>query len=112
MKHCPTCGARYRGGARCHRCQTDVGQVLLIERAAAGLRARARQTLRDGRGGQARDDAERACALHRCSESLAVRAVVALRERDYPLALRLWFEYEGSKASDGNRRMVRPEAAR
>ncbi|MCY4373006.1 MAG: hypothetical protein OXC31_04475 [Spirochaetaceae bacterium] len=36
---------------------------------------------------------ERACALHRCSESLAVRAVVALRDGDYPLALRLWFEY-------------------
>ena len=93
MKRCPTCGARYRRGSRCHRCQTDLQQVLLIERAAAALRRRARQALRDGRGGQARDDAERACALHRCSDSLAVRAVVALRERDYPLALRLWFEY-------------------
>ena len=100
MQHCPTCGARYRGGSRCHRCQTDVGQVLLIERAAAALRTRARLALRDGRGGQARDDAERACALHRCSDSLAVRAVVALRERDHPLALRLWLEYERSKASD------------
>ena len=100
VQHCPTCGARYRGGSRCHRCQTDVGQVLLIERAAAALRTRARLALRDGRGGQARDDAERACALHRCSDSLAVRAVVALRERDHPLALRLWLEYERSKASD------------
>ncbi len=100
MQHCPTCGARYRGGSRCHRCQTDVGQVLLIERAAAALRTRARLALRDGRGGQARDDAERACALHRCSDSLAVRAVVALRERDHPLALRLWLEHERSKASD------------
>ncbi len=112
MTHCPTCGAGYRGGSRCHRCHTDVRQVLLIERAAAALRRQARQALRDGRAGQARDDAERACALHRCSESLAVRAVVALRERDFPLALRLWREYEGSKASDGNRRTVRPEAAR
>ena len=86
--------------------------MLLIERAAADLRRQARQALRDGRGGQARDDAERACALHRCAESLAVRAVVALRERDYPLALRLWREYEGDKAGDGNRRTVRPEAAR
>ena len=100
MKRCPTCGARYREGSRCHRCQTDLHQVLLIERAAASLRRQARLALRDGRGGQARDDAERACALHRCSDSLAVRAVVALREGDFPLALRLWFEYEGSKASD------------
>ena len=93
MKRCPTCGARYRGGARCHRCQTDLGQVLLIERAAAGLRTRARRALQGGRSANARDFAERACALHRCRESLAVRAVVALRERDFPLALRLWFEH-------------------
>ena len=112
MQHCPTCGARYRGGSRCHRCQTDLHHLLLIERAAAALRRQARQALRDGRGVQARDDAERACALHRCSESLAVRAIVALRERDFPLALRLWLEYEGTKANDGDRRMVRPEAAR
>ena len=102
MQHCPTCGARYRGGSRCHRCQTDLHQVLLIERAAAALRRRARQALRDGHGGQARDDAERACALHRCAESLAVRAVVALRDRDYPLALRLWFEHERSRANDSS----------
>ena len=100
MQHCPTCGARYRGGSRCHRCQTDLHQVLLIERAAAALRRRALQALRDGRGGQARDDAERACALHRCADSLAVRAVVALRDGDFPLALRLWFEYRRGPASD------------
>ena len=93
MKHCPTCGARYRGGARCHRCQTDVGKVLLIERAAAGLRTRARQALNGGRSADARECADRACDLHRCPESVAVRAVVALGEGDYPLALRLWFEH-------------------
>ena len=93
MKRCPTCGARYRGGPRCHRCQTDVEQVLLIERAAAGLRAQARRALQAGRNGRARECAERACALHRCPESLAVRAVIALREREFPLALRLWFEH-------------------
>lgn len=93
MKHCPTCGARYRGGSRCHRCQTDVEQVLLIERAAAALRRQARRSLQAGRNGHARECAERACSLHRCSESLAVRAVVALREREFPLALRLWFEH-------------------
>ena len=93
MKRCPTCGAGYRGGPQCHRCRTDLRQVLLIERAAAALRRQARQALRDGHGDQARDDAERACVLHRCSESLAVRAVVALRERDYPLAVRLWREH-------------------
>ena len=93
MQHCPTCGARHRGGPECHRCRTDLHQVLLIERCAAGLRQRARAALAAGHSAQARDCAERACALHRCAESLAVRAVVALRERDFALALQLWFEH-------------------
>ena len=92
MQRCPTCGAPHRGGPECHRCRTDLRQVLLIERSAAGLRQRARAALAAGHGAQARDAAERACALHRSPESLAVRAVVALQERDFALALRLWFE--------------------
>ena len=92
MQRCPTCGARHRGGPECHRCRTDLQQVLLIERCAAGLRQRACAALAAGRGAQARACAERACALHRCPESLAVRALVALRERDFALALRLWSE--------------------
>ena len=92
MQRCPTCGARHRGGPECHRCRTDLQQVLLIERCAAALRRRARTALAAGRSEQARDFAERACSLHRCPESLAMRAVVALRERDFALALQLWSE--------------------
>ena len=92
MQRCPTCGARHRGGPECHRCRTDVRRVLLVERCAAGLRQRARAALAAGRTAPARAAAERACALHRCPESLAVRAVVALQERDFVLALRLWHE--------------------
>lgn len=92
MQRCPTCGARHRGGPECHRCRTDLRQVLLIERCADGLRQRARADLAAGHGAKARAAAERACALHRCPESLAVRAVVALHGRDFALALRLWFE--------------------
>ena len=92
MQRCPTCGARHRGGPECHRCRTDLHQVLLIERCAAGLRQRARAALAAGRGAAAQHAAEHACALHRSAESLAVRALVALHERDFALALRLWFE--------------------
>ena len=92
MQRCPTCGARHRGGPECHRCRTDLQQVLLIEQCAANLRQRARAALAAGRGAAARDAAEHACALHRCPESLAVRALVALHERDFAQALRLWFE--------------------
>ena len=93
MQHCPTCGARYRGEPRCHRCRTDLRPVLTVEAAAGSLRRQALAALHGGRTGQARDCAARACAAHRCPESLAVRAVVAVRERDFPLALRLWSEY-------------------
>ena len=92
MQRCPTCGARHRGGPECHRCRTDLRRVLFVERCAAGMRQRARAELAAGHGVEARAAAERACALHRCPESLAVRAVVALHERDFVLALRLWFE--------------------
>ena len=92
MQRCPTCGARHRGGPECHRCRTDLSRVLAIERCAAAVRQQARAELAAGRTASARAAAERACALHRCPESLAVRAVVALHERDFPLALRLWSE--------------------
>ena len=92
MQRCPTCGARHRGGPQCHRCRTDLQQVLLIERCAAGLRQQARAALAAGHGAAAHDAAEHACALHRCPDSLAVRALVALQERDFALALQLWFE--------------------
>ncbi len=93
VQECPTCGARWRGAPRCHRCRTDLRQVLAAQSAAAGLRRQARAALHGGRLAQARDYAVRALTVHRCPESLAVRAAVALREHDFPLALHLWFEH-------------------
>ena len=92
MKRCPTCGARHVKGPLCHRCQTDLRQVLAIERAAAGHRRRALAALERGCGPEARAFASRACALHRTRDSLAVQAVIALADGDYSRALRLWRE--------------------
>ena len=92
MERCPTCGARHAGGPSCHRCRTDLRQVLAIERAAARQRQEARAALDRGDRAEARAHAGRACALHRSPESLAVRAVAALAERDFTAALRLWRE--------------------
>ncbi|MYH28095.1 MAG: hypothetical protein F4137_04390 [Acidobacteria bacterium] len=98
MERCPTCGARYAGGPTCHRCRTELGQVLAIERAAARLRRQARAALgRDDRAA-ARAHAGRACALHRSPESLTVLAVAALADRDFPAALRLWRETRNGSA--------------
>ena len=51
MEHCPTCGARHAGGPSCHRCRTDLSQVLAIERAAASHRRPARAALERGADG-------------------------------------------------------------
>ena len=90
MERCPTCGARHAGGPSCHRCRTDLGQVLATERAAARHRRQARAALGRGDRAAARAHAARACALHRSPESVTVLAVAALADRDFPAALRLW----------------------
>ena len=90
MERCPTCGARYAGGSSCHRCRTDLRQVLSVERAAARCRRQALAALDRGDRAAARERAGRACALHRCPESLTVAALAALADRDFPAAVRLW----------------------
>ena len=92
MERCPTCGARHAGGPSCHRCRTDLRQVLEVERCAARHRRLARAALDRGDRGEARARAGRACALHRDRESLIALALAALADRDFPAALRLWRE--------------------
>jgi len=92
VERCPTCGARHAGGPSCHRCRTDLGQVLAIERAAARHRRQARAALDRGDRAEARVCGDRACALHRSPESLTTLALAALADRDFPAAIRLWRE--------------------
>ena len=101
MERCPTCGARHAGGPSCHRCRTDLGQVLAIERAAARHRCHARAALDRGDRAAARAHAGRACDLHRSPESLAVLALAALAASDFPAALRLWREIRAGSAPGG-----------
>ncbi len=79
-------------GPYCHRCRTDLRQVLAIEEAAAGYRRRALAALERGCNSGARALARRACTLHRSRDSVAALAAVALVDGDFPLALRLWRE--------------------
>ena len=90
MEHCPTCGARHVGGSSCHRCRTDLRQVLAVEQAAARCRRQALAALDRGDRAVAREQAAHACALHRSPESLIAAALAALADRDFPAALRLW----------------------
>ena len=101
MERCPTCGARHAGGPSCHRCRTDLRQVLAIERAAARHRRLARAALERGDRGEARAHAGRACALHRSPASLVVLALAALADGDFPAALRLWREIRSGSGPSG-----------
>ena len=105
MERCPTCGARHAGGPSCHRCRTDLRQVLAIERAAARHRRQAREALDRSDPAGARDHAGRACALHRSRESLTVLALAALADRDFPGALRLWREIRAGPVEGGSREL-------
>ena len=93
MEQCPTCKARYRGGEVCHRCQTDLSQVLAVEQAARYHRQQARRALWHGRVHTAREHALIAGELHRSPESVEVLALAALADRDFDTALALWREY-------------------
>lgn len=93
MERCPTCGARYREGVVCYRCQTDLGQVLTVEQLARSHAQQACAALRCGQVQQARTQATRACDLHRTSESVRILALTALADRDFPTALELWREH-------------------
>ena len=104
---CPTCGATGVETATCHRCHTDLREVQAVERAAAWYRKQARNLLSGTVGHtdahRARALAERACALHRSHESLALLAIVALVQREFDAAFRIWREVRGRRA-DGHGR--------
>ena len=93
MERCPTCRARYSGGESCHRCQTDLRQVLAIEETARHHRQQARAALQRGCVQESWEQARFACYLHRSSASVKSLALAALADRDFGAALELWCEY-------------------
>lgn len=100
MERCPTCRAAYRGGETCGRCQTDLRQILAIERGAALHRRQALADLNGGRPLAAADHARTACRLHRCAESIQVAALTALACGEFGRALALRGELTGACRGD------------
>ena len=100
MDRCPTCRAVYREGDVCYRCQTDLRQVLAVERAAARCRQQALTELQSRRVYSAYDYARRACELHRSPDSIKALALVSLALRKFDDALALWREYREAMLSD------------
>ncbi len=99
MRRCPTCGARHTDGPFCRRCRTDLQQVIGVEQAAGRARKRASRALARGHRHKARTFAEEACRLHRSDTSISMRALVALADGEFDLALRLWLEIEKDRAT-------------
>ena len=97
MERCPTCRAKYRGGDSCYRCQTDLRQVLALERAAVDHRQQAVAALQDHCFHAAHDHAQRACELHRTSDSVKLLALTALAGRKFDQALIFWQEYSRNR---------------
>ena len=92
MERCPTCKAPYTGGQVCHRCQTDLRQVLAIEQAAWYHQQQVRLALQGGKAQAAGEHALRACEFYRSPASVEVLALAALAGRDFSTALALWRE--------------------
>ncbi len=99
MRRCPTCGAKHIEGPCCYRCRTDLQQVVGIERAAVHARKQASLALENGQRDKARAFADKACGLHRSDTSIALRALVALADGEFDLALRLWLEIEKDRTT-------------
>jgi len=100
---CPTCGTRAVEDLFCRRCNTDLREMRAVERTAAWWRQRGAREVSRASGPEdmckARAYAERACHLHRSRASLELLAVVALAEREFDLALRLWREIRCTDAN-------------
>ncbi|MBI4602569.1 MAG: hypothetical protein HY721_11475 [Planctomycetes bacterium] len=85
---CPTCGARRRGDAVCHRCRTDLGLLIAIEAQADRL---LQDVLRAHSHGRFRTAMARARALLRLEPSPGawrLLAASALRAGDFATAVR------------------------
>ena len=102
MERCPTCGATYRGGETCGRCQTDLRQLLALEAAAARHRRQAMEALHTARPRAAQAHARAACRAQRSGESIRVAALTSLACGDFAAAAALWREL-GAQAPPGGR---------
>jgi len=93
MDRCPTCQANYREGDVCYRCQTDLRQILAVERAAIRRQQQTFAALGSRRLHTAYVCAKQACELHRSPDSIKALALAALALRKFDEAVALWQEY-------------------
>lgn len=90
MERCPTCNARYKGHASCHRCGTDLSRLAAIEKESARHRENALEAFNRGEFDAMYFHARRACALLRTPSAEKLLACAALAAGEPDMALSTW----------------------
>lgn len=90
MERCPTCNARYKGRAACHRCGTDLTRLLTIQKEAAEHREKTIEAFNRQDFQSMYYHARRACALLRTPAAEQHLACAALAAGDPATALSIW----------------------
>ncbi len=90
MKHCPTCGAEYKGKRRCYRCRMDLARLLDLEQDALKHQENARAAYEDSNYETMHCHAARACSLHCTSDALLLLACAALLTNRFEQAFSLY----------------------
>jgi len=88
-EQCPTCGAR-RSAVVCHRCQSDLTELLRLEQQADALRSRARRCYARGLYRQAAGLAERAASLEATPDDAKLAVCAHLLSGDFTAAWKTW----------------------
>ena len=109
---CPTCGARFRGEARCGRCGTDLQRLMAVARQAHALREEARLALLADRPAAALDVLDRARQIHDTPSArrLLVLALLAADRPRLGVALAARLVAGGDRLGPGPSRPVDPGA--
>ena len=92
MERCPTCRARVLGKSICHRCETDLQQILALETQALHYQRLSAAALCVGKFEEAFTYALSACNLHRSPESVKTLALASLGCRRFPMVVLLYQE--------------------
>jgi tetratricopeptide (TPR) repeat protein len=93
MEYCPTCRARVSGKSICHRCETDLQQILHLETQALHYQRLSTAALCAGQFEDAFTYALEACALYCSPDSIKALALASLACRRFPEAVRLYQKF-------------------
>lgn len=90
MDRCPTCKAKYKGQPVCHRCKTDLGLLIQIEKDAVMHLHEARQAFLEKDFEKMFFHARRSMSLRRLPEGRKMLACASMLTWRFKTAVRLY----------------------